>query len=397
MKKIYSILLIITFVAIFFAGGILTFIQKDEEISKLENRKLAMPPVVTKEKLIEGTVFSEFDEYIKDQFIYRGKWIKANSKLNTMLNKKKYVDVVVGKDGYLLSFNGFKHHLDEEKLVTDVDSVATSITDLNNKIQDQGGKLLITGLPGQSYINSDKYEKYFESMGEFYTLQDKLYFGKLNDVGIKNINMKDVFNNYNENLYYKTDHHYNFKGAYLTYSEIINSVRDMGYKVREPYKLEELNPVKINKPFHGSWGAKMNYLFPNDDFVEIPNPKFTVPKYEKIANGNKDNRLYYFNKTDEASSYAAYMNGDNKEVKITTDRKELPKVLIFGDSFTNGIEPLLWMHFNETRILDLRYYKDKNLYKYIEEYKPDLVIYVLSSSVYTYQGANNNFKGDLKD
>ena len=76
------------------------------------------------------------------------------------------------------------------------------------------------------------------------------------------------------------------------------------------------------------------------------------------------------------------MGGDIGETIIDTNRPELPDILIFGDSFTNPLETLLWYSFNRMYSLDLRYYNAKSLREYIDMYKPDVVICVRDETVY---------------
>ncbi len=78
--------------------------------------------------------------------------------------------------------------------------------------------------------------------------------------------------------------------------------------------------------------------------------------------------------------YLVYMGGDKGETILRTDRPELPKVLIFGDSFTNALETLLYPSFDEMRSLDLRHYNAKTLWEYIEEYQPDIVLDIRDDS-----------------
>ena len=59
--------------------------------------------------------------------------------------------------------------------------------------------------------------------------------------------------------------------------------------------------------------------------------------------------------------------------------------------FTNAMEPLLYYHFNETRILDLRHYKDKSLYDYIKEHKPDIVLMIRDDLNYGTLEGNGKF------
>lgn len=392
MNKFHKYLFTVSFLVFIFLGGFITLVKKEVKVSSVENRILVSKPTVSKQKLVEGTLFSEFDLYFKDQFMYRSKWIEAASKLDLMLDKKKYLDVVKGKDGYLLSFNSFNYKLDLNKLKEDIKYSSEEMKSLNEHVNRNGGKFIFAGIPIQPYFNANKYLDYFESMESFYLLQDNLFFEALHNDKISALNMKDIFSNQQDNLYFKTDHHYNFRGAYLTYKEILNSLINEGVKIQQTYNLGDFGLEKINKPFLGSWNAKINWLFKNDDYIELPNPKFQMPKYKKIVNGEEDNRLYYYNEDDKTTGYGAYMNGDKAEIIISTDRKNLPKALIFGDSFTNAVEPLLALHFDETRILDLRYYKGKSLYKYIEDYKPDVVIFIIGNNTYTYRNGNCNFR-----
>ena len=82
------------------------------------------------------------------------------------------------------------------------------------------------------------------------------------------------------------------------------------------------------------------------------------------------------------------MGGDYGETVLETHRPELPKLLIFGDSFTNALETLLYASFDETRSMDLRHYHGGSLRDYIADYRPDVVLCVLNDSFY-YTTAGN--------
>ena len=85
---------------------------------------------------------------------------------------------------------------------------------------------------------------------------------------------------------------------------------------------------------------------------------------------------------DLPTTYNLYMGGDFGETILETDRPDLPDVLIFGDSFTNALETLLYASFDETRILDLRHYKGMSLKDYISEYQPDIVLCIQNDTFY---------------
>ena len=64
--------------------------------------------------------------------------------------------------------------------------------------------------------------------------------------------------------------------------------------------------------------------------------------------------------------------------------------MIFGDSFTNALETLLYASFNETRVLDLRQYDEMSLRDYIGQYRPDVVLCVQNDTFYYLSGGNND-------
>ena len=82
------------------------------------------------------------------------------------------------------------------------------------------------------------------------------------------------------------------------------------------------------------------------------------------------------------------MGGDIGESVITTNRPKLPNILIYGDSFTNPLETLLWTQANELQSIDFRYYTQCTLKDYIAEHKPDIVICVRDETTFLSEAGN---------
>ena len=68
------------------------------------------------------------------------------------------------------------------------------------------------------------------------------------------------------------------------------------------------------------------------------------------------------------------MGGDWGCTEIRTDRHELPSILIYGDSFTNPVECLLWQGFDTMYSFDFRHYSEYDLDELIAKYKPEIVV-----------------------
>lgn len=397
MKRFGKIILIIVFLGIIFIIPVITKLEKNQAVSQFENRKLAEVPILTKSSLLSGEYFGKWETYLSDHIYGRNFWIKSYTYMNmVVLGKSNINNIVFGKNGFLLPFFAYDGKYDIINSEANLSKMATQLKELQNKLDQKGGSLYFVGVPSQASYHRAEYPRHLQNNAQLMDKTEKLMFGKLDQLGVSYINMNDVFhNNPNVEYYYKTDHHYNFEGAYATYYQIIKNIQKEGdYNINSPIEKVDMDIVTLPNPFGGSRNRQVYYMFPTKEQIKIAYPKNKIP-FEKFTNGKLDNKLYYLAKNESAMiNYGVYMGGDWAETVIRTNNTKLPNLLVFGDSFTNEIEPLLYAHFNETRILDLRYYNKMSLYEYIDEYNPDVVLMVRDDLNYGSLEGNGNFKGE---
>ena len=78
--------------------------------------------------------------------------------------------------------------------------------------------------------------------------------------------------------------------------------------------------------------------------------------------------------------YVSYFGADYPEVIIKNKAAENDlKLLIVKDSFGIPFSAFMSLMASETRMLDMRYYKDGTAEEYALEYRPDIVLYVFRS------------------
>ena len=144
---------------------------------------------------------------------------------------------------------------------------------------------------------------------------------------------------------------------------------------------EDWEYTTLPNPFLGSRNRKLYALWETHDRLTYAVPREEIP-FTRMDNGQEvEPTVLRLPEKDTAPvEYLVYMGGDKGETILRTDRPELPKVLIFGDSFTNALETLLYPSFDEMRSLDLRHYNAKTLWEYIEEYQPDIVLDIRDDS-----------------
>jgi hypothetical protein len=145
----------------------------------------------------------------------------------------------------------------------------------------------------------------------------------------------------------------------------------------------DLRFTVLPNPFMGSGNRKLFGLWKNNENLIIGEQLQPVSFLRWDEGAVSEPVLYTLPQNDtEAVSFNVYMGGDHAETVLDTGRPELPDLLIFGDSFTNPLETLLYTGFNVTRCLDLRTYTEMGILAYIEAYKPDVVICVRDDSSY---------------
>lgn len=372
---------------------IASILQKDRDISDVENRTLAQMPKMSFLKVATGQFFEEFDKYVSDQFYGRDSWVRSYIKMNKdVLKKSKVNGLVVGKDDYLLFFTPNRNLEEQKKESTPyIKTNVNNINELNKFILEKNKKFYFMAVPTQSVYNFDKYPSYLNNSKEKQLFVEETFFNNL-DKSINATNMREPFEQSGEsNLYFKTDHHWTMNGSFIGYQKLMGEIRKDFTEISEPYEKNNYEIKRYDK-FNGSYNRQMFLLHNVNDGLELWYPKYEVPAFKKYVDGKEDNKIYYEENIGARNSYATYMNGDNSEIIFETNRAHLPNVLIFGDSFTNTVEPFIAQHFNTTRILDLRYYKDMNLYDYINKNNPDAVIMIVNSWDLDGAGGNLSFK-----
>lgn len=180
----------------------------------------------------------------RHQFPMRTLWIKLKSNLELSVGKNESNDVFVCKDKYLIEdYKGEPLEETNEKVNT--------INKFANKYQKLNVSFML--VPTATKIWEDKLRKYA-------SVDDQVKFisnfkSKL-DEKIKFIDTYDTLNNNkSEYIYYKTDHDWTSRGAYLSYKEMCKT---LNLKVKEEVEFD-VEPVTNN--FYGSlYYKKCKYI-----------------------------------------------------------------------------------------------------------------------------------------
>ena len=390
MKKNWQILFLSIVCAVLFAVPVLSVFGPRQHVSLYENRTLASLEPLNVQTIFDGSFFASMESALSDHIVGRDNWLRAHVRWQAdVLHKPVVNDIVLG-DGVLVPY---RTPVYTQPDYTDKGvEMAGRLAGIRDLCESLGGQFVYVGIPEQSSAMRGHYPDYLYS-GALVTDEVRRSMAQgLAAQGIEFVDMVPILDSAGvEQVYFRGDHHYNLRGAYATYRAIMDRLSGLGYDL--PVLLEdEMEYVALPNPVYGSRSRQLYNAVDVHDQVEI----YTAEElpFERWDNGEPvESTVFTLPENDEApAAYTVYMGGDQAETRIDTHRPELPKLLVFGDSFSNAVETFLYRSFGEMRSLDLRYYTEKTLSEYIREYRPDVVLCIRDDLNYLSTEGNGDFE-----
>ncbi|MGM9521340.1 MAG: hypothetical protein ACI3VB_02540 [Oscillospiraceae bacterium] len=375
-KKLSEVFVIAAFAVFLLAAMAASLLREQETYSYFENRNLAVMPKMTKESVLSGEYFSDVEDYLKDHAAGRNTLLKLDTYINMDVLRLPVVNEVVVKDNILLPFNEYET-VDKGRIAAQAEKMADNLEAVDEVTRENGGVFYYVLVPCQYAYFEDEYPWYLNNRQEYTDTALPAITAELSERDISLIDVGAYFEELGNppELGSTVDNHYPMLGAYLAYVEIMERINaDTGYDLTI-LRDGDFTISEVPNHYIGSRTRKLFDLWDGEEKLSILTPEVEVP-FLRYDNGNENTSVVYSLPYDSGTplTYNVYMGGDIPEMVIDTGRDELPSVLIYGDSFTNAVETVLYYGFDEMRSLDLRYYKDMTLGEYIETYKPDIVI-----------------------
>lgn len=367
---------IISFLVITYGLMIILIIQPKLENSELENRQLSKLPVMSLENIYSGAFMTDFDDYIDDHFAFRNRFVKLSKKLRSyhgffpesepkIIKPKKSAEI----SDSTLSLDSINiDALEEEKShgLLILNGAAYQIFGGNNfsgsgyaalineyrKIIPKQVRVIDIVIPTSSSFVKDSSYSYLRSRE----------YGSINFIGsnllpsIKYISAAEkMLENQNEYLFFRTDHHWNGLGVYCAYKAFSD---DLGFA---SFSLEQLQSHKIPN-FIGSLYSKTmdETLAENKDTLEYFKTPVGYECFMGVNGSSKDwkkSRLLYTNARG-GNAYGVFLGGDRPILKVVSENKNGRRAVLVKNSYGNPFATMVYHHYEELYIVDLRYYKE---------------------------------------
>ena len=159
--------------------------------------------------------------------------------------------------------------------------------------------------------------------------------------------------------FYATDHHWNWKGSYQGYADVVRLL--LGEE--EPLLIPD-EEVTLPVLFQGSFAKQEKNPVSQEHFSFY---RFdSLPPYETFVNGKKapygsmDAYLQgVYGKGRYENHYSRLYGGDVALVVLESEREAGGTLLMLCNSFANPVKPLLTQHFHRVVCVDLRFYRQQ--------------------------------------
>ena len=369
-QRIVDITLISVCCAFILILGILIFIKPQQSFSEEENRSLVTFPQFSIDDILDGSFTGDIGKFYSDQFPFRDALVGVKGMTELALLKQENNGVILASDGHLVKRLEYTAD-DEVQLKKNLEYISSFVSKMN----ENGIACTVAIAPRSIDIVRNKLPDNFafDRADAIWSVIDDCEL----DVVRFEQELLSAANN-NEYVWFKTDHHWTARGAYIAYEKL--SVL-LGYEaMKNNFQYETVSTSFLGTTYSSSG---MKWALP--DTIELMrydgDTDFTV--INKTGNSSLEG-LYDFSYLSTKDQYSVFIGGVNGHVSViqTADNStRRPKMLLIKDSFAHSIVPFLANHY-DIEVIDLRYYRD-SLSKYINENSFDsiLILYGLDTLV----------------
>ena len=315
------------------ASALAGLLVPDRYYSEREKRTLMQKPQFTIVDFVSGKFSDEFEQYLTDQVPLRDGWVTMKTYMKLDIGKRESGGVYICKDKYLMDkFTSYS----KKQLAAN----AAALADLQEKLAAEGVSMNTILVPIAAQVLTDKLPAYAPMADYAAILQ------VLTDAGVDTVDVFSALSAHSdENIYYRTDHHWTSLGAYYTYC---------AWRGIEPNADEWTQEILCDN-FHGTTWNK------------VPLP--TVPAEEITAWYRQESRHVSYNdgqyETDSiyerkylsgSDQYAVFLNSNQAQTVIEGSGKS-GKFLLIKDSYGNTFSQFPVEDYAEVHVLDLRFFK----------------------------------------
>lgn len=342
-----KIMVITLFAGILGAFFLVSVLLPQKEFSATENRLLEQRPEFLPEDVLSGDYQETYETYLNDQFVARDRWVDVAVGVQKLMGRRDVNGIYIGKDGYLLE----KYTDGDFDAQMSADNVGV-LGEFLNRMTEQYGAEHVDCLfvPGKASALPGKLPSYAQPFDEGEILQ--ALSDELEQPEIV-FDLTPVMNEHQEeDIYYRTDHHWTTLGAYYAYAAWCEK---HGKSVAP---LEAYEREVVSDDFYGTSYNKSHQRV-QADTVELFHSGAEQSLRIVWDQGEKESDSPYQRElSGESDKYRVFFDGNTAEIAIDTGCENERTLLLLKDSYANCFVPFLFDDYSRIVMIDLRYQAD---------------------------------------
>lgn len=317
---------------------IFIFIDK-REFSENENRYLAKFPAFGLERIRSGEYMSGLESYLADHFPFRDFFMGMKTKAEMGMGKKEINGIYIAEEGYLI---------EEYKKPENTERIGRIWKDFAGELEEQEVELRLMLVPTAVYVYEEKLPNYAPVRNQMETANILYEISGIEPIDCSGA----LLAHREEELYYRTDHHWTTSGAYIAYRTYCEE------KGLEAVLLEDMAAQIATEDFRGTIYSKAgDYGRKGDTITIYTNPSNSL-RVEYADTGEVTNSLYNLEYAERKDKYSLFLNNLHSLIEITNETADSDRELVLvKDSYANSIVPFLAHHYKKIYVFDTRYYK----------------------------------------
>ncbi len=307
----------------------------EKDFSENENRFLSHVPDFSAEALLNGKLMNKTDEYVNDQFIFRDTWISLQSVMEYSLGKRESNSVYICKGSLM-----------DKIAEPNEETVRQNLDGILNFCEEYQLPAYMMIVPSASEIQRDRLPTFAAPWDQAAAI-DKIYeaLPKVNCIALGDT-LKSHSSDY---IFYRTDHHWTSYGAYLAYLELCKTIN---------IAPADYSCKTVSSSFNGTLYSRSGVRFVESDSIDAFESQYF--KGCEIFDGSSEmyyNSFYFDEYLSKKDKYAYFLGSNQPIITIHGSKGTGKKLLMFKDSFSHCLAPMLLENYDEITLVDLRYVK----------------------------------------
>ncbi|MBE5799417.1 MAG: hypothetical protein E7321_05640 [Clostridiales bacterium] len=360
----------------------------------VQNAALIIEPLEAALQAEDGPDFVRFRDDVQaafqsDKFFMKTAFVDLNGLASRLMGKHVINETIVLNNG-MLAFDNEEPYPMEELAghMTGVHHVLAQMgieflyVQMPHKV-DADGALLPAGTQSSANRNAD------------------LLLECLDESGVRRLDLREGLSRSAQEIeryFFRTDHHWNFDGAFIGFNRIVQTLADMlGDSTDLSMYTDAANWEKRIRetPFLGSQGIRVGRYAAGLDRMEYYVPGFETDMscmiHERRSGVHADFERALIRDAGTprqggaymTDAYTVYIGSDYRLVSHRNEHAPVKKrILLIKDSFSLPVQSFMSTIYAEIDVMDKRYFRECSIVEYVLRTQPDAVILAASPTTF---------------